>query len=97
MGLTQLDFINKIERFLGKRIDFFVLNDKKPILSEEEKVAFKNDISVKGWDFLFLSPWEKSELIRRKVEVIEADLLDNHSFYKHNKQKISKIILDIIK
>lgn len=97
MGLTQLDFINKIERFLWKRIDYFVLNDKKPILSEEEKIAFKNDISVKGWDFLFLSPWEKTELIRRKIEVIEADLLDNHSFYKHNKQKISKIILDIIK
>jgi uncharacterized cofD-like protein len=96
MGLTQLDFINKIERFLWKRIDYFILNDKKPILSEEEKVAFKNDISVKWWDFLFLSPWEKSELIRRKIEVIEADLLDNHSFYKHNKQKISKIILDII-
>jgi uncharacterized cofD-like protein len=96
MGLTQLDFINKIERFLGKRIDYFVLNDKKPILSEEEKVAFKNDISVKGWDFLFLSPWEKTELVRRKVKVIEADLLDNHSFYKHNKQKISKIILNII-
>jgi hypothetical protein len=48
MGLTQLDFINKIERFLGKRIDYFVLNNKKLILSEEEKVAFKNDISVKG-------------------------------------------------
>lgn len=97
MGLTQLDFINKIERFLWKRIDYFILNDKKPILSEEEKIAFKNDISVKWWDFLFLSPWEKSELIRRKIQVIEADLLDNHSFYKHNKQKISKIILDIIK
>lgn len=96
MWLTQVDFINKIERFLGKRIDYFILNDKKPILSEEEKIAFKNDISVKGWDFLFLSPGEKSELIRRKIEVIEADLLDNHSFYKHNKQKISKIILDII-
>ena len=96
MWLTQLDFINKIERFLGKRIDYFILNDKKPILSEEEKIEFKNDISVKWGDFLFLSPWEKSELIRRKIEVIEADLLDNHSFYKHNKQKISKIILDII-
>ena len=96
MWLTQLDFINKIERFLWKRIDYFILNDKKPILSESEKIDFQNDISVKWWDFLFLSPWEKSELIRRKIEVIEADLLDNHSFYKHNKQKISKIILDII-
>jgi uncharacterized cofD-like protein len=97
MWLTQLDFINKIERFLWKRIDYFILNDKKPILSESEKIDFQNDISVKWWDFLFLSPGEKSELIRRKIEVIEADLLDNHSFYKHNKQKISNIILDIIK
>ena len=96
MWLTQVDFVNKIERFLWKRIDYFILNDKKPILSEEEQKAFKNDISVKWWDFLFLSPGEKSELQRRKVQVIEADLLDNHSFYKHNKQKISNIILDII-
>ena len=94
--LTQLDFINKIERFLWKRIDYFVLNDKKPNLSDEDKIIFKNNISVKWWDYLFLSNWERSELIRRKIEVIEADLLDNHSFYKHNKQKISKIILDII-
>ena len=57
MWLTQLDFINKIERFLWKRIDYFILNDKKPILSDNEKIAFKNDISIKGWDFLFLSPW----------------------------------------
>jgi uncharacterized cofD-like protein len=96
MWLTQLDFINKIERFLGKRIDYFVLNNQKPELSEDQKIAFQNDISVKWWDYLFLTPGEKSELIRRKVEVIEADLLDDNSFYKHNRQKISKVILDII-
>lgn len=96
MWLTQLDFINKIERFLGKRIDYFVLNNQKPELSEDQKIAFQNDISVKWWDYLFLTQGEKSELIRRKVEVIEADLLDDNSFYKHNRQKISKVILDII-
>lgn len=96
MWLTQLDFINKIERFLGKRIDYFVLNNQKPELSEDQKIAFQNDISVKWWDYLFLTPGEKSELMRRKVEVIEADLLDDNSFYKHNRQKISKVILDII-
>lgn len=96
MWLTQLDFINKIERFLGKRIDYFVLNNKIPELSDEEKIKFQNDISVKWWDYLFLSPWEKAELIRRKIQVIEADLLDDNSFYKHNKKKISQVILDII-
>ncbi len=97
MWLTQLDFINKIERFLGKRIDYFVLNNAKPTLSDDQKIAFQNDISVKWGDYLFLSPGEKSELVRRKIEIIEADLLDEDSFYKHNKSKISKVILDIIK
>ncbi len=97
MWLTQLDFINKIERFLGKRIDYFVLNNAKPTLSDDQKIAFQNDISVKWGDYLFLSPGEKSELIRRKIEIIEADLLDEDSFYKHNKLKVSKVILDIIK
>lgn len=96
MGLTQLDFINKIERFLGKRIDFFVLNNKKPDLSKDEQTKFKNDISVKWGDFLFLSRGEKLELMRRKVKVIEADLLDDYCFYKHNKKKISVIISKII-
>jgi len=45
--LTQLDFVNKIERFLGRRIDFFVINNKKPDLDEKQLEEFKNDISVK--------------------------------------------------
>lgn len=91
-GLTQLDFVNKIERFLGKRIDFFVANNKKPILTESELQAFKNDISVKGWDYLLVSKWEKKELERRKIKLIEADLLDEKSFYKHSKVKLLDVL-----
>jgi len=94
-GLTQLDFVNKIERFLGKKIDYFVLNDKKLKLNEDELEKFKNDISVKWWDFLFLSKWEKEELIRRKIKVIETDLLSKKSFYKHSKKKITKVLENI--
>ncbi|MCP4524106.1 MAG: hypothetical protein GY828_07860 [Candidatus Gracilibacteria bacterium] len=95
-GLTQLDFINKVERYLGKTIDYFILNNKKPILSDQEEKLFKKDISIKGGDFLFLSEGEKRELERKKIQIIEADLLDNHSLYKHNKQKIANIIMYII-
>ena len=94
-GLTQLDFVNKIERFLGKKIDYFVLNNKKLKLNEEELEKFKNDISVKWGDFLFLSKWEKEELIRRKIKVIETDLLSKKSFYKHSKKKITKVLENI--
>lgn len=92
MWLTQLDFVNKIERFLWKRIDYFIANNKKPLLSECELQAFKNDISVKGWDYLFVSSWEKKELERRKIKLIEADLLDEKSFYKHSKVKLLDVL-----
>lgn len=93
--LTQVDFINKIERFYEKN-RFFVLNNKKPILTPEERKEFENDISVKWWDYLFLSNWERDELIRRKVNVIEADLLSKNSFYKHSKNKIVNLLKEII-
>ncbi len=95
--LTHLDFINKVERFLGRRIDYFICNNKKINLSKEDKQKFQNHISIKWWDFLYLSDWEKSELIRRKINFIEEDLLDKDSLYKHDKKKIVKVLKDIIK
>ena len=92
MWLTQLDFVNKIERFLWKRIDYFIANNKKTVLSKSELEAFKSDISVKGWDYLFVSNWEKKELERRKIKLIEADLLDEKSFYKHSKVKLLNLL-----
>lgn len=94
--LTHLDFIGKIERFLGRRIDIFICNNKKLKLSVTEKEKFQNDISVKWGDFLYLSQWEKSELERRHIKYIETDLLDRESFYKHDKKKIAKVLSDII-
>lgn len=96
MWLTQLDFVNKIERFLWKKIDYFVLNNKNQKLNKEQLELFKNNISVKWWDYLFLSSWEKKELQRRKIEVIETDLISTDSFYKHSKDKLINAIKQII-
>lgn len=95
--LTQVDFVNKIERFLWKRINYFILNNKKMELSDSELEKFKNDISVKWWDYLFISKWEKDELKRRKIEVIETDLLWKKSFYKHSQKKIIRVLSKILK
>jgi len=95
-GLTHLDFINKIERFLGRRIDTFICNNRKLQLSPEEKEKFRSHVSIKWGDFLYLSEWEKSELDRRKVQYIEADLLDIESMYKHDKEKIVKVLKQIV-
>ena len=95
-GLTYLDFINKIERFLGKRIDTFICNNKRLELSEQQRSAFQNDQSVKWGDFLYLSDGEKSELTRRKTRYIEADLLDRKTLYKHNTQALTKLIHSVL-
>jgi uncharacterized cofD-like protein len=90
--LTHLDFINKIERFLGRTIDMFICNNKRVILSEWEKESFRANVSVKWGDFLYLSSWERIELERRKIKCFEADLLDKETLYKHDKKKLVKIL-----
>jgi len=95
-GLTCLDFINKIERFLGRRIDVFICNNKKIELSIEQKEIFQNHISIKWGDFLYLSDGERSELDRRKIQYIEADLLDTETLYKHDKSKIVRTLKQVI-
>ncbi len=87
--LTHLDFINKIERYLGRRIDIFLCNNKKLELSKDQKSIFQSNISVKWGDFLYLSDGEKDELERRKIRYFEADVLDRESFYKHDKKSIA--------
>ncbi len=94
--LTQLDFVNKIERFLWKNIDYFVLNNKKLKLDVDELKKFKNNISIKWWDYLFLSRWEKEELEKRNIKVIEANLLSKKSLYKHSRKKLIPILEKII-
>jgi len=95
-GLTALDFVNKIERFLGRRIDIFISNNKRLDITPEEFEKLKTHISVKWGDFLYLSDGERSELERRKIQYIEADLLDRESFYKHDKKAIAKLLEQII-
>jgi len=90
--LTCLDFLNKIERFLGRRIDIYICNNKKLDLSAADRERFQNDISVKWGDFLYLSKGEKSELERRKIQYVEADLLDRESLYKHDKKSLINIL-----
>jgi len=94
--LTQLDFLNKIELFLWKKVDYFVLNNSKPSLSDDEKEVFKNDISIKWGDYLFLSDIEREELSRRWVNVLETNLLWDNKSYKYDKKKIVETLSKII-
>ncbi len=94
--LTCLDFISKIERFLGRKIDAYICNNKKRHLSDQEKQVFREHRSIKGWDFLYLSDRERSELRRRNIALFESDLLDTKSLYKHDKKKLIELIESVM-
>jgi len=95
-GLTHLDIINKIERFLWRKINVFICNNKKIELTNKEKEIFQSNISIKWWDYLFLSKWEKEELEKRKVQIYEAELLDEKTFYKHHKKALVGLLEKIL-
>jgi len=84
--------VNKIERFLGRRIDIYICNNKRLTLNDSDREKFQSSVSVKGGDFLYLSQGEKSELERRKIQYIEDDLLDRESFYKHDKNSVMQVL-----
>ena len=91
------DFVDTLEKFLWKNIDYLIANNKKLDLSWSELERFKNDISVKWWDYLYVTDDEREDFEKRKIKVIERDFLDKVSLYKHNKKKISKATNDILR
>lgn len=95
-GYEIMDFIQEIERYLGRGIDILIANNKHPDLSEEQKKRFKKDISVKGGEYIFLNDTDRKNLLERNMQIIEADLLDMKSLYKHDQKKIARVLESII-
>ncbi len=91
-----IEFIQEIERYLGRQIDTFITNNKRLSLTEKENIAFKEHISVKWGDYIYLTSDEKISLQKQGIEVIEEDLLDRESLYKHDNEKLAKILKRII-
>lgn len=95
-GLRLLDFINIIERYISKKLDYVILNNYLPELSLEDKEKLTKNISVKWWEYVFLDRYDRYLIESKNTIIIEDDLLDRESLYKHNSLKIAKIIFDII-
>ncbi len=95
--LRTLDFINTIERYISKKLDYVITNNYLPILSDDDKTKLKKDISVKWWDYVFLDDFDKHLIKSKNTIIIEDDLIDRESLYKHNAIKIAWLLLDIIK
>lgn len=96
-GFKIIDFIEQIEKYLWKKIDFFITNDKKITLIWDELENFKTNVSVQWWDFLYLTPEEEQKIKQKWTKIITSNLLDKNIYYKHDKENISKIIYELIK
>lgn len=91
-----MDFVLEIEKHLWKQIDYLVVNKKRVELSKKEKEQLENDISVKWWKYIYLKEISKKVLEKRWTIVIEEDLLDIKSLYKHDWETLKEIVKELI-
>lgn len=94
--LRTLDFINIIERYISKKLDYVILNNYLPNLNEKDTNKLKIDISVKWWEYVFLDEYDKYLIKSKNTIIIEDDLIDRETLYKHNNKKIANILKNII-
>lgn len=81
---TICDFIDVFYEKTWIIPDYLVGNNMKPILSEAEKIRFKNDISVKWWEYLILDTHNKNIVSKRykDIKFISGDYIEEWSLYK---------------
>ncbi|MCD5382957.1 2-phospho-L-lactate transferase CofD family protein [Candidatus Gracilibacteria bacterium] len=95
-GFKVIDFIDEVINFLGVKIDGIFVNNKRLDLNLADLDRFKNDISVKGGDFVYTTPQEEEYFKAKGIKVIKGDFLDRKTFYKHNKENLMEKIFDEI-
>jgi len=95
-GYTITDFIIELEKYLGKSIDIIIANNKHLNLTEDELYSLQNNISVKGGEYIYLTASDKNFLNQKSILIIETDLLDRHTLYKHDTIALAKTLEKII-
>jgi 2-phospho-L-lactate transferase/gluconeogenesis factor (CofD/UPF0052 family) len=93
---TVLDFVLTLEQYLWKQVDVFLMNNKRLELWKKDEKRFKEDISIKWGDYIYLSIEEKQYLQSRSTRVIETDLIDEETLYKHDQEKLAKALREIL-
>lgn len=91
-----IDFKNEVSNFLWRKVDWIFVNNKKMNFTPEEEKKFKEGISVKWWDLVYLQDAEREFFKSIWLKVIEWDFLDKDVYYKHNKENLMKKIFEEI-
>jgi len=82
-------FIEKIqEKLRNKKISYLIWNWKIPELTEEQKQKFKNDISVKWWEYLILDKNHNFD----DIKIVSWQYINEKDLYKYNENLIEDLI-----
>ena len=90
-----LEFIDNIQKYLWyKKIDFVLGNKKIPKLSKKQEDDFKNNISVKWWEYLLLDKKEKEKINFKyqNIKIISWEYINSKDLYKYNENMIKDLI-----
>jgi 2-phospho-L-lactate transferase/gluconeogenesis factor (CofD/UPF0052 family) len=85
-NFTVCDHLLNVEKYLGDEIDCLIVNDGK--ISDEliKKHTMKNSFQVV----------DDSHKLKNRIKIIEADVISNKEFARHDPEKISEVIFDTI-
>ncbi len=95
-GYKVMDFVEEVEKYLGKSIDVLIVNNKVPELDKESLENLKQNISVQWGDFIYLTDEERRIFKERGVKIYEDDFIDREFLYKHHKKNIAKVLKKVI-
>jgi len=88
-GFKASDFVKELEKYLEKKIDYVILNEKRPTKRIVDK--------YKGEDSYFVEPViGKSEERIIKTELLVEQEFDGKMIARHNPDKTAKLIMEII-
>lgn len=90
-----IDFILHLERYVGRKIDIIVANNKKLALWSEQKKKLQSDISVKWGKYIFIRENERFFLTWRGTQIVEGDFIDRDTLYKHHKKYLCSALLEL--
>jgi len=89
---TIVDFID----FMQARIDLDIVvwNSVLPKLDKMQLKKFKNDISVKWWDFLVLDEQIRQKILEKysNINLVYWDYVDQEKVYKYSEKLISDLV-----
>jgi len=85
---TALDFINKLEEYVGKGIlDYVLVNTKKPSIARIRKYEKEHAEFVK---------YNKKDFTEKPYQLITKSLLRNEGFVRHDSGKLARALIALL-